>query len=206
MMIEKFWIFFFICKFQIVIIYWIAVTAERFFRIDRAQEELYYVVDICHEDLFILDPQFDEKDDLDLFTSEEVIAKVVAGVSSSASASSSPTPSPLAIESLLANQNIEQSPSSTTKTNSSAFILPEVILIETKFVGVFISHVSLCVCVCGCFCFEPVAILLQNKSPDRKKKCSYTTHTHVFRFFSITFFYQIRLICIIFEYMCDWFH
>ncbi|OTF82759.1 hypothetical protein BLA29_006549, partial [Euroglyphus maynei] len=48
-----------------------SVTAERFFRIDRAQEELYYVVDICHEDLFILDPQFDEKDDIDLFTSEE---------------------------------------------------------------------------------------------------------------------------------------
>lgn len=53
------------------------MTAERFFRIDRAQEDLYYVVDICHEDLFILDPQFDEKDDLDLFASEEVIAKVV---------------------------------------------------------------------------------------------------------------------------------
>nr|XP_027194387.1 eye-specific diacylglycerol kinase-like isoform X1 [Dermatophagoides pteronyssinus] len=62
-----------------------SVTAERFFRIDRAQEELYYVVDICHEDLFILDPQFDEKDDLDLFTSEEVIAKVVAGVTSTSS-------------------------------------------------------------------------------------------------------------------------
>ncbi|KAH9412869.1 hypothetical protein DERP_009851 [Dermatophagoides pteronyssinus] len=55
-----------------------SVTAERFFRIDRAQEELYY-------DLFILDPQFDEKDDLDLFTSEEVIAKVVAGVTSTSS-------------------------------------------------------------------------------------------------------------------------
>ncbi|KAH9493391.1 hypothetical protein DERF_014144 [Dermatophagoides farinae] len=100
----------------------LTVTAERFFRIDRAQEELYYVVDICHEDLFILDPQFDEKDDLDLFTSEEVIAKVVAGVSSSASASSSPTPSPLAIESLLANQNIEQSPSSTTATSNQNLV------------------------------------------------------------------------------------
>lgn len=79
-------------------------------------------MDICHEDLFILDPQFDEKDDLDLFTSEEVIAKVVAGVSSSASASSSPTPSPLAIESLLANQNIEQSPSSTTATSDQNLV------------------------------------------------------------------------------------
>ncbi|XP_074597449.1 diacylglycerol kinase zeta-like isoform X2 [Brevipalpus obovatus] len=31
-------------------------TAERFFRIDRAQEHLHYVVDICNDDLFILDP------------------------------------------------------------------------------------------------------------------------------------------------------
>ncbi|XP_076334675.1 diacylglycerol kinase zeta-like [Tachypleus tridentatus] len=32
-------------------------TAERFFRIDRAQEHLYYVSDISSEDLFILDPE-----------------------------------------------------------------------------------------------------------------------------------------------------
>ncbi|XP_076346730.1 diacylglycerol kinase zeta-like isoform X2 [Tachypleus tridentatus] len=31
-------------------------TAERFFRIDRAQEHLYYLVDICGDDLYILDP------------------------------------------------------------------------------------------------------------------------------------------------------
>ncbi|KAI1297394.1 Eye-specific diacylglycerol kinase [Halotydeus destructor] len=30
-------------------------TAERFFRIDRAQEHLHYVVDICNDDLFVLD-------------------------------------------------------------------------------------------------------------------------------------------------------
>ncbi|XP_050694197.1 eye-specific diacylglycerol kinase-like isoform X2 [Eriocheir sinensis] len=32
-------------------------TAERFFRIDRAQEHLHYVTDICTEDLFVLDPE-----------------------------------------------------------------------------------------------------------------------------------------------------
>lgn len=34
-----------------------ACTAERFFRIDRAQEHLHYVTDICTEDLFVLDPE-----------------------------------------------------------------------------------------------------------------------------------------------------
>lgn len=33
----------------------LACTAERFFRIDRAQEHLHYVVDICNDDLYILD-------------------------------------------------------------------------------------------------------------------------------------------------------
>lgn len=32
-----------------------ACTAERFFRVDRAQEHLHYVVDICNDDLYILD-------------------------------------------------------------------------------------------------------------------------------------------------------
>lgn len=32
-----------------------ACTAERFFRIDRHQEHLHYVVDICNDDLYILD-------------------------------------------------------------------------------------------------------------------------------------------------------
>ncbi|XP_047476700.1 eye-specific diacylglycerol kinase-like [Penaeus chinensis] len=32
-------------------------TAERFFRIDRAQEHLHYVTDICTEDLYVLDPE-----------------------------------------------------------------------------------------------------------------------------------------------------
>ena len=34
-----------------------ATTAERFFRIDRAQEHLHYVTDISSEDLYILDPE-----------------------------------------------------------------------------------------------------------------------------------------------------
>jgi len=34
----------------------LACTAERFFRVDRAQEHLHYVVDICTDDLFLLDP------------------------------------------------------------------------------------------------------------------------------------------------------
>lgn len=33
----------------------VACTAERFFRVDRAQEHLHYVVDICNDDLYILD-------------------------------------------------------------------------------------------------------------------------------------------------------
>lgn len=32
-------------------------TAERFFRIDRAQEQLHYVVDISQDDVYILDPE-----------------------------------------------------------------------------------------------------------------------------------------------------
>ncbi|XP_064629460.1 diacylglycerol kinase zeta-like isoform X4 [Lineus longissimus] len=34
-----------------------ATTAERFFRIDRAQEHLHYITDISSEDLYILDPE-----------------------------------------------------------------------------------------------------------------------------------------------------
>lgn len=47
----------------------LACTAERFFRIDRAQEHLHFVVDICNDDLFILDPSdpSEEKDEIDLF-------------------------------------------------------------------------------------------------------------------------------------------
>jgi diacylglycerol kinase (ATP) len=48
----------------------IACTAERFFRIDRAQEHLHFVVDICTDDLYILDPEnphSEEKDDIDFF-------------------------------------------------------------------------------------------------------------------------------------------
>lgn len=36
-----------------------ACTAERFFRIDRAQEHLHYVVDICNDELYVLDPADD---------------------------------------------------------------------------------------------------------------------------------------------------
>ena len=35
----------------------LATTAERFFRIDRAQEHLHYVTDISSESLYILDPE-----------------------------------------------------------------------------------------------------------------------------------------------------
>ena len=41
-----------------------ACTAERFFRIDRAQEHLHYVTDICTEDLFVLDPEFTDPTNL----------------------------------------------------------------------------------------------------------------------------------------------
>ena len=41
-----------------------AVTAGRFFRIDRAQENLHYVLDICDgSTLFILDEENDEDDE-----------------------------------------------------------------------------------------------------------------------------------------------
>lgn len=33
----------------------VGCTAERFFRIDRAQESLHYLIDITHDQLFILD-------------------------------------------------------------------------------------------------------------------------------------------------------
>ncbi|XP_022248854.1 eye-specific diacylglycerol kinase-like [Limulus polyphemus] len=51
-------------------------TAERFFRIDRAQEHLYYVVDICADELFILDPddttpvETNDQDSTDFFESD----------------------------------------------------------------------------------------------------------------------------------------
>lgn len=37
------------------IITFVAVTAERFFRIDKAQENLHYSTDIGHENIYILD-------------------------------------------------------------------------------------------------------------------------------------------------------
>ena len=42
------------------------------------------MVDICNEDLYILDPQFEEKDEIDLLTSEEVIDFGVSANGSSA--------------------------------------------------------------------------------------------------------------------------
>lgn len=33
-------------------------TAERFFRIDRAQESLHYLIDITHDQLFVLDDPY----------------------------------------------------------------------------------------------------------------------------------------------------
>ncbi|RWS06587.1 eye-specific diacylglycerol kinase-like protein, partial [Dinothrombium tinctorium] len=49
-------------------------TAERFFRIDRAQEHLHYVVDICNDDLFILDPADDSAKD----ESSNVVPNIIA--------------------------------------------------------------------------------------------------------------------------------
>ncbi|WAR07446.1 DGKZ-like protein [Mya arenaria] len=42
-----------------------STTAERFFRIDRSQENLHYITDISSEDLFILDPEMTLKGQLD---------------------------------------------------------------------------------------------------------------------------------------------
>jgi diacylglycerol kinase (ATP) len=39
----------------------LATTAERFFRIDRSQENLHYITDISSEDLYILDPDMTSK-------------------------------------------------------------------------------------------------------------------------------------------------
>lgn len=39
----------------IIIVFFSACTAERFFRIDRAQEYLHYVTDIAYDSLFILE-------------------------------------------------------------------------------------------------------------------------------------------------------
>lgn len=38
-----------------VFLHFVAVTAERFFRIDKAQENLHYSTDIGHENIYILD-------------------------------------------------------------------------------------------------------------------------------------------------------
>lgn len=43
------------------ILYFTATTAERFFRIDRSQENLHYITDISSEDLYILDPDMTQK-------------------------------------------------------------------------------------------------------------------------------------------------
>lgn len=43
-----------LCVFYIL---FIATTADRFFRIDRAQEHLHYITDISCEDLYIMDPE-----------------------------------------------------------------------------------------------------------------------------------------------------
>lgn len=40
-----------------------ACTAERFFRVDRAQEHLHYITDIASEIVFILDPEGSTGDD-----------------------------------------------------------------------------------------------------------------------------------------------
>lgn len=54
-----------------------AVTAGRFFRIDRAQENLHYVLDICDGNtLFILDEDYNAEDD-EVVTAEALISGVV---------------------------------------------------------------------------------------------------------------------------------
>lgn len=67
------------------------------------------MVDICNEDLYILDPQFEEKDDLDLLTSEEVIADFAGGNGTSVSDETDQgnQPSPLAD---FADQPLNSSP------------------------------------------------------------------------------------------------
>ena len=60
----------------------IACTAERFFRIDRAQEHLHFVVDICTDDLFILDP---ESPDEDIFDSGSESSFIISDTKSSES-------------------------------------------------------------------------------------------------------------------------
>ncbi|CAG2106022.1 unnamed protein product [Medioppia subpectinata] len=77
-------------------------TAERFFRIDRAQEDLHFVVDICTDDLYILDPESqtdnDDKEDIDFFeaTSESAFITIQPqcnNISNQSSTDESPTTS-----------------------------------------------------------------------------------------------------------------
>lgn len=66
-------------------------TAERFFRIDRAQEHLHYVVDICNEELYILDSGEMESQSLSqLEVSVDDAATAAAAATSSSSSSFAP--------------------------------------------------------------------------------------------------------------------
>ena len=72
---------------------YIACTAERFFRIDRAQEHLHFVVDICTDDLYILDPENPDKDELDLFdTTSESESSFIANNNNKSNNSHSTNP------------------------------------------------------------------------------------------------------------------
>lgn len=49
----------------------VACTAERFFRVDHAQEHLHYLTDIAHEALYVLDPLPQTPDDETAFPSPD---------------------------------------------------------------------------------------------------------------------------------------
>ncbi|XP_022237167.1 eye-specific diacylglycerol kinase-like [Limulus polyphemus] len=67
-------------------------TAERFFRIDPAQEHLYYIVDICADELFILDYTATSSVDPNDQESEEFLENNVQAVSPSGSEEISGSP------------------------------------------------------------------------------------------------------------------
>ncbi|XP_015793750.1 eye-specific diacylglycerol kinase isoform X1 [Tetranychus urticae] len=70
-------------------------TAERYFRIDRAQEHLHYVVDICNDELYILDPTDNGYDRDKLAKASNVPTTQLADNSPASGLSGDETPSPV---------------------------------------------------------------------------------------------------------------
>lgn len=107
------------CSYISSIIFYLACTAERFFRIDRAQEHLHFVVDICTDDLFILDSVDhlnEEKDDTDI-TSINTTSSLFESMSSHRKSSVASTIS--AIQSIQSIQSTNSNSSNSTPTNGS---------------------------------------------------------------------------------------